>query len=147
MYEAMKRGEIAVIGFGKKKAVLTAPLRLKLGIKVIEHGAFAACQQPLAEEEMRKGTLMTQDSIGCNEFASIIGADHSDVSREASRGLLTVLARRASGGPGSTMLSLKQARRLAVAVKCGLPWRLAAELGDRLKVVEDASAIIIISNK
>lgn len=32
IYEAIKRREIAVLEFGKKKAILTAPLRRKLGM-------------------------------------------------------------------------------------------------------------------
>jgi len=33
VYEAIKRGELDVLTFGKKKAILTAPLRRKLGIE------------------------------------------------------------------------------------------------------------------
>ncbi|MDI4231428.1 hypothetical protein OZ411_01195 [Bradyrhizobium sp. Arg237L] len=33
VYEAIRRGEIQVIEFGKKKAILTAPLREKLGLR------------------------------------------------------------------------------------------------------------------
>jgi hypothetical protein len=32
IYEAIKRGEIEAIGYGRKKAILTAALRKKLGI-------------------------------------------------------------------------------------------------------------------
>jgi hypothetical protein len=32
VYEAIRRGEIAALAFGKKKAILTAPLREKLGL-------------------------------------------------------------------------------------------------------------------
>ena len=33
VYEAIKRGDLAVIAFGKKRAILTAPLRVKLGME------------------------------------------------------------------------------------------------------------------
>jgi hypothetical protein len=33
VYEAIKRGEIDTIALGRKKAVITAPLRKKLGIE------------------------------------------------------------------------------------------------------------------
>jgi hypothetical protein len=33
IYDAIKRGEIEVLEFGKKKAIITAPLRRKLGIE------------------------------------------------------------------------------------------------------------------
>jgi len=33
VYEAIRRGEIDVIPFGRKKAVITAPLRRKLGLE------------------------------------------------------------------------------------------------------------------
>lgn len=33
IYEAIRRGEIDAIGFGKKKAIITAPLRKKLGLE------------------------------------------------------------------------------------------------------------------
>jgi hypothetical protein len=33
IYEAIKRGEIDAIGYGKKKAIVTAPLRKKLGME------------------------------------------------------------------------------------------------------------------
>jgi hypothetical protein len=32
IYGAIKRGEIEVVGYGRKKAIVTAPLRKKLGI-------------------------------------------------------------------------------------------------------------------
>ena len=32
IYEAIKRGEIEAIEYGRKKAIVTAPLRKKLGI-------------------------------------------------------------------------------------------------------------------
>jgi hypothetical protein len=33
IYEAIKRGEIAAIEIGKKKAIITAPLRKQLGME------------------------------------------------------------------------------------------------------------------
>ena len=33
VYEAIKRGEIEAVEYGRKKAILTAPLRKKLGIE------------------------------------------------------------------------------------------------------------------
>jgi hypothetical protein len=33
VYEAIRRGEIEVLEFGKKKAIITAPLRRKLGME------------------------------------------------------------------------------------------------------------------
>lgn len=33
VYEAIKRGDLAVIAFGKKRPILTAPLRRKLGME------------------------------------------------------------------------------------------------------------------
>lgn len=35
IYEAIKRGDLAVIEMGKKKAIITAPLRKKLGIESV----------------------------------------------------------------------------------------------------------------
>jgi hypothetical protein len=33
IYDAIRRGEIEVLEFGKKKAVITAPLRRRLGLE------------------------------------------------------------------------------------------------------------------
>ena len=33
VYDAIKRGDIAALAFGKKRAILTAPLRAKLGME------------------------------------------------------------------------------------------------------------------
>lgn len=33
IYDAIKRGEISVVSLGRKKAVITAPLRKQLGIE------------------------------------------------------------------------------------------------------------------
>jgi hypothetical protein len=32
IYDAINRGELEVVGIGKKKAIITAPLRKKLGL-------------------------------------------------------------------------------------------------------------------
>ena len=35
IYEAIRRGEIAVAEYGRKKAIITAPLRRKLGMEQV----------------------------------------------------------------------------------------------------------------
>lgn len=74
------------------------------------------------------------DGIGCNEFARIIGASHSEVSRAAAAGLIRIIATTGRRrGPGSSTLDRQQAYRIAAAVECGIPWRVAAALDDRLE--------------
>lgn len=75
--------------------------------------------------------------VGCSEFARIIGAAHPEVSRAASAGLLNVIGRK-SGANGREVVILDRdhAMRIAAAVECGIPWRVAAALGDRIIVIK-----------
>lgn len=75
------------------------------------------------------------DGIGCKEFARIIGASYPEVSRAARAGLLRVVAIKPNrGGISVNILDREQARRIAAAVACGVPWRVAAALGERIGV-------------
>ena len=75
--------------------------------------------------------------IGCNEFARMIGADYPEVSRAATSGLITVIGTRENhNGRGAKVLDREQAARIAAAVNCGIPWRVAAIISDRIKIIK-----------
>lgn len=75
------------------------------------------------------------EEIGTNEFARIIGAPYPEVSRSAATGLLHVV-RMGSRATGRTfVLRRSDAERIAAAVNCGIPWRVAATLSDRIEIL------------
>lgn len=75
--------------------------------------------------------------IGCREFARIVGARYPEVSRAAAAGLITVVCRKGNRkGLGINILDREQALRIAAAVKCGIPWRVAAMVSDRITVIK-----------
>jgi hypothetical protein len=74
------------------------------------------------------------DGIGCKEFARIIGASSPEVSRATAAGLIRIVGTTGTRrGPGTNILDREQAHRIAAAVECGIPWRVAALLGERLE--------------
>lgn len=79
--------------------------------------------------------------IGTNEFAKMVGADYSDISKWAKRGAIRVHCRSQRRGPGNTLLYRGDAEKIAAAVACGIPWPTAARLIDSLEVNPDGSAL------
>lgn len=85
-----------------------------------------------------------EDGIGCKEFARIVGASYPEVSRAASAGLLRVVGTRGNRrGPGVHILDREEAYRIATAVKCGIPWRVAATVSDRIRVIKGGGIRVI----
>lgn len=75
--------------------------------------------------------------IGCSEFARIVGASYPEVSRAATAGLITVVGKKSDGsGTRGNVLDREQAFRIAAAVQCGIPWRVAALISDRIQVIK-----------
>lgn len=71
---------------------------------------------------------MTDYTIGVKEFSDIIGADRADVSRAVAKGLIRAMPGKGgnSRGPGTKILDLRDAKIIAAAVRCGIPWQVAA---------------------
>lgn len=85
-----------------------------------------------------------EDGIGCKEFARIVGASYPEVSRAASAGLLRVVGTRGNRrGPGVHILDREEAYRIAAAVKCGIPWRVAATVSERIGIIRGGGIRII----
>lgn len=72
-------------------------------------------------------------TMGVNEFADMIGAPRPDVSRAISVGLIRAKCGPNARGPGSKILSLKDAEIISAAVRCGIPWLVAVGLVDNLR--------------
>jgi hypothetical protein len=85
-----------------------------------------------------------EGGIGCKEFARIICASYPEVSRAASAGLLRVVGTRGNRrGPGVHIFDREEAHRIAAAVRCGIPWRVAAIVSARIKIIRGGGIRII----
>ena len=95
---------------------------------MMAHGGVDVAKLPAGQKTV---------GMGCREFARTIGASYPEVSRAAAAGLIRVVGtRRNSNGTTVNILDPGQAKNIAAAVACGIPWRVAATLGDRLKIIK-----------
>lgn len=73
------------------------------------------------------------NTIGVKAFAEMIGADHGDVGKAVVAGLLRGELGPNARGPGSKALRLEDAEIISAAVRCGIPWQVAARNLENLR--------------